>query len=184
MDTGDFYLFIYFCAGWRSKKSLLGKLLRWHLAPVRQDWGHDVAKKHKLQRDACPSWRLKRYQLRPDVYSWSIFNQQSLQKQKTYDENSNTVNFPGNANVFFFSDKRGRTGRIKWDEVLMLFPAVSFNFLWYQLNSFLYRKMDVLISLNNGKSFISSAHTISATTCVSLMLSSDISHSRLNLKSL
>lgn len=41
--------------------------------------------------------------------------------------------------------------------------------------------MDVLISLNNGKSFISSAYTISATTCVSLMLSSDISHFRLNL---
>lgn len=168
MDTGDFYLFIYFCAGWKSKKSLLGKLLRWHLAPVRQDWGHDVAKKHKLQRDACPSWRLKRYQLRPDVYSWSIFNHKVC-----------TVNFPGNANVFFFSDKCGRTGRSE-----TRFPVVSFNFLWYQLNSFLYRKMDVLISLNNGKSFISSAHTISATTCVSLMLSSDISHSRLNLKSL
>lgn len=29
MDTGDFFnLFIYFCAGWRSKKSILGKLLR------------------------------------------------------------------------------------------------------------------------------------------------------------
>lgn len=32
------------------------------------------------------------------------------------------------------------------------------------------RTMDVLISLNHGKSFISTAYTITASTCVSLMI--------------
>lgn len=49
--------------------------------------------------------------------------------------------------------------------------------LSHLLHYFLHRTMDVLISLNNGTSFISSAYTITASTCVSEILSRSTNNS-------